>query len=72
MNGITGSTRTDVGILFEIRVFTAFSLSDDKGAFGSRIFARSSLSVVMVKETVEEAFFSKSISLTTILDFVII
>lgn len=72
MKGIMGSMRADVGILFLIRILTAFKRSDGGGACGSISFAMLSLSVVMVKETIEDVFLKRSTSLTTRLDFVII
>ena len=71
-NGIMGSMRTDVGISFSIRILTAFKRSDGGGACGSISFAMLSLSVVMVKETIEGTFLNSSMSLVTRLDFVII
>ena len=71
-NGIMGSMRADVGISFSIRIFAAFKRSDGGGACGSISFAMLSLSVVIVKETIERVFFRRSASLATSGDFVII
>ena len=71
-NGIIGSMRADVGISFWIRISAAFRRSDGGGACGSISFAMLSLSVVMVKETIEGTFLNRSMSLVTRLDFVII
>lgn len=71
-NGIMGSMRTDVGMPFLIRVSAAFNRFDGDGALGSMIFEILSLSVVIVKVTIEGVFFKRSMSLTTMFDFVTI
>ena len=72
MDGMIGSMRTVVGMPFSVRVSTAFSRSVGSGAFGSMSLAMSSLSVVIVMETIEGTLFRRSVSLATRLDFVII
>ncbi len=70
--GIIGSMRADVGMPFSIRVSMVFKRSVGGGACGSMSFAMLSSSVVIVKETVEGIFLNRSMSLVTMLDFVII
>lgn len=72
MYGIIGSMRIAVGIPASWSFSAVFRRSDGGGASGSRIFAVSSSSVVMVRATVEGIFFKMSISLNTMFDFVII
>jgi len=71
-NGIIGSMRTDVGMPFSISVSTVFIRFDEDGAFGSMSSEMLSLSVVIVRVTIDGIFFKKSMSLTTMSDFVII
>lgn len=71
-DGIIGSMRAVVGTFLSVRVLSAFSRCVGGGAFGSMSLAMSSLSVVMVMETVEGTLFRRSVSLMTRLDFVII
>lgn len=69
-NGIIGSMRTDVGMPFLIRVSTVFNRFDEGGALGSIIFEILSLSVVIVKVTIDGISFKRSLSLTMMFDFV--
>jgi len=72
MSGMIGSIRTDVGIPCLMRVSAVFSRSDGGGELGSMRCAILSSSVVIVSETMEGVFLSKSMSLITSVDFVII
>jgi hypothetical protein len=71
-NGMMGSILTVTGTLFWTSSLTAFKRSEGEGTRGSIAFATSSLSVVMVKATIDGTFFNKSMSLTTRLDLVTI
>jgi hypothetical protein len=70
--GMIGSIRTETGTPALIRSCAALSLCVGDGAYGSRTLAKSSLSVVIVKATVEGTLLSKSSSLATMLLLVII
>ena len=71
-NGIIGSIRTETGMPALIRSCTALMRCEGEGAKGSRILARLSSSVVMVKATVDGTLASKSSSRVTRLLLVMI
>ncbi len=70
--GITGSILIETGMPLSIRFSAASSLESGDGAFGSKSFATSVFSVVMVKATVDGTLLRRSPSRITRLDFVII
>ena len=70
--GIIGSILTQTGMFLWVRVSMACSLCDVDGASGSSFLARLSLSVVMVKATIEGVFSRMSVSLVTRFDLVMI
>ena len=70
--GIIGSILTQVGMFLWVRVSMACSLCEVGGASGSSFLARLSLSVVMVKATIEGVFSRMSVSLVTRFDLVMI
>src|SRR5665647_1602659 len=71
-NGMIGSIRTETGMPALIRSCAALKRWEGEGAKGSRILARSSLSVVMVNATVDGTLTSKSSSRVTRLLLVMI
>ncbi len=70
--GIIGSIRTVVGMRLWMSVSAASIRWDEDGAFGSISRAVASSSVVIVIETVVGTFFSRSMSLTMVVDLVTI
>jgi len=64
--------RADTGMPFWTSFFSAFNRFEGGGAKGSRVFAVLSFSVVIVMDTMLGVFLSRSMSLVTSVDFVII